>query len=45
MQTDDDIVWDTIKPHVYATIMDFFASDLPVISEELSQSQNTGKRL
>ena len=45
LQTDDDIVWDTIKPHVYAAIMDFFASGLPVISEELTQSQDTGKKL
>jgi Fe-S cluster biogenesis protein NfuA len=32
-KTDDEIEWRTIKPHVYAVIMDFFASNMPVINE------------
>lgn len=28
---DDDIEWMVLKPEVYATIMDFFASGLPII--------------
>jgi len=31
---DEGVDWDVIKPHVFATIMDFFASGLPVVSEE-----------
>ena len=34
--------WDVIKPHVFATIMDFFASGLPVVTEELV-SGDTGE--
>ena len=29
---DDDIEWKLIKPEIYATIMDFFASGLPVVT-------------
>lgn len=32
---DDETEWMTIKPHVYATIMDFFSSGLPVTMEEM----------
>ncbi|XP_019850729.1 PREDICTED: NFU1 iron-sulfur cluster scaffold homolog, mitochondrial-like [Amphimedon queenslandica] len=37
-KADDDMPWSTIKPHVYATVMDFFASGLPVIKEEATPS-------
>jgi Fe-S cluster biogenesis protein NfuA len=30
---DDEVEWRLIKPDVFATIMDFFASGLPVVSE------------
>ena len=38
LQVDDDVPWSTIKPHVYATVMDFFASGLPVMKEEATPS-------
>ncbi len=42
MQKDEDIQWDTLKPEVYAVIMDFFASGLPIVSEEqVSQKSHT----
>ncbi|XP_006119161.1 NFU1 iron-sulfur cluster scaffold homolog, mitochondrial [Pelodiscus sinensis] len=30
----EDLDWNLLKPDIYATIMDFFASGLPVITEE-----------
>ncbi|XP_071953479.1 NFU1 iron-sulfur cluster scaffold homolog, mitochondrial-like [Antedon mediterranea] len=33
-RTDDEVEWKTLKPEIYATIMDFFASGVPVITEE-----------
>nr|XP_060643476.1 NFU1 iron-sulfur cluster scaffold homolog, mitochondrial [Anolis sagrei ordinatus] len=30
----EDVDWNLIKPDIYATIMDFFASGLPVITDE-----------
>ena len=39
---DEDIDWQVIKASVFATIMDFFASGLPVVTEEVA-SQDTGK--
>lgn len=32
-KVDDEVEWRVIKPQVYAVIMDFFASGLPVINE------------
>ncbi len=31
---DDTVEWKVMKPEVYATIMDFFASGLPVVNED-----------
>lgn len=33
-KTDDDYDWRVIKPEIFATIMDFFASNQPVVIEE-----------
>ncbi|XP_072915041.1 NFU1 iron-sulfur cluster scaffold homolog, mitochondrial-like isoform X1 [Hemitrygon akajei] len=33
-KTGDDVQWKLLKPDVYATIMDFFASGLPVVTSE-----------
>ncbi|XP_030634795.1 NFU1 iron-sulfur cluster scaffold homolog, mitochondrial [Chanos chanos] len=33
-KTNSDVEWKVIKPDVFATIMDFFTSGLPVINEE-----------
>ncbi|XP_033112577.1 NFU1 iron-sulfur cluster scaffold homolog, mitochondrial-like [Anneissia japonica] len=33
-RTDDDVEWKVLKPEIYAAIMDFFASGVPVITEE-----------
>ncbi|EOB06152.1 NFU1 iron-sulfur cluster scaffold-like protein, mitochondrial, partial [Anas platyrhynchos] len=30
----EDLDWNLLKPDIYATIMDFFASGLPVVTEE-----------
>ncbi|EFA07765.1 NFU1 iron-sulfur cluster scaffold homolog, mitochondrial isoform X2 [Tribolium castaneum] len=32
-KTDDEIEWKIIKPEIFATIMDFFASGLPVLND------------
>ena len=39
---DDDVDWQVVKPEVFATIMDFFASGLPLVTEERPAS-DTGK--
>ncbi|CAH8664159.1 unnamed protein product [Schistosoma rodhaini] len=36
----DDFEWAVIKPDVYATIMDFYSSGQPVVSEEKAQDLN-----
>ena len=30
----DDIQWQVLKPEIYAAIMDFFSTNLPVIDED-----------
>ena len=30
---DDDVEWKLLKPEIFATVMDFFASGLPVLNE------------
>jgi hypothetical protein len=32
-QLDEDVEWRILKPEIFATIMDFFASGLPVVTE------------
>lgn len=32
-RVDEEVDWKLLKPEIYATIMDFFASGLPVITE------------
>jgi len=32
-KADDDIEWMVLKPEIYATIMDFFASGLPILTD------------
>lgn len=32
-KTDDDVDWKVLKPEIFATIMDFFASGLPILNE------------
>ncbi|KAG5876394.1 hypothetical protein JTB14_010504 [Gonioctena quinquepunctata] len=39
-KTDDDVEWKILKPDIFATIMDFFASGLPVLNEA-SPNQDT----
>ncbi|XP_052686197.1 NFU1 iron-sulfur cluster scaffold homolog, mitochondrial-like [Crassostrea angulata] len=33
-KADDDLDWQVMKPDIYATIMDFFASNLPILTDE-----------
>lgn len=40
-QIDEDISWSVIKPHVFAVVMDFFASGLPVLTEEQPPSETS----
>ncbi|CAJ0966293.1 unnamed protein product [Ranitomeya imitator] len=35
----EELDWNLIKPDVYATIMDFFSSGLPVITEDAPRSE------
>ncbi|KAF5287916.1 hypothetical protein FQA39_LY15620 [Lamprigera yunnana] len=35
-KVDDDVEWKLLKPEIFATIMDFFASGLPILSEAVS---------
>ncbi|GAB6018813.1 hypothetical protein CHUAL_000474 [Chamberlinius hualienensis] len=36
---EDEVEWKVLKPDIFATIMDFFASGLPVIMEESTQTE------
>ncbi|XP_072537207.1 NFU1 iron-sulfur cluster scaffold homolog, mitochondrial [Salminus brasiliensis] len=40
-KTNSDMEWKVIKPDVFATIMDFFTSGLPVVSEDAVPSADT----
>ncbi|CAL1530457.1 unnamed protein product [Lymnaea stagnalis] len=40
-KADDDIDWNIIKPEIFAVIMDFFASGLPVLTDEKKPSGET----
>ncbi|KAK3089460.1 hypothetical protein FSP39_003793 [Pinctada imbricata] len=33
-KSDDDIEWKVLNPDIYATVMDFFASNLPILTDE-----------
>lgn len=35
--------WKVIKPDVFAAIMDFFTSGLPVVNEDSKPSADTGR--
>jgi Fe-S cluster biogenesis protein NfuA len=38
---DESTEWKTLKPEIYATIMDFFASGLPIVNEDAMPSSDT----
>lgn len=40
-QVDEDVDWAVVKPDIYGTIMDFFASGLPILTDE-EPSVDTG---
>jgi hypothetical protein len=42
-KTDDDVEWKIIKPEIFATIMDFFASGLPVLTDATPNSDTRNK--
>jgi hypothetical protein len=44
-KSDDEIDWKILKPEIFATIMDFFSSGLPVINEIDNSSQTGLNRL
>jgi len=35
---DDDVDWKLMKPEIYATIMDFYASGMPLVTEPKEKS-------
>ncbi|XP_037383436.1 NFU1 iron-sulfur cluster scaffold homolog, mitochondrial isoform X3 [Talpa occidentalis] len=35
----EELDWNLLKPDIYATIMDFFASGLPLVTEEVSSAE------
>lgn len=41
-KSDEDVDWGLLKPEIFANIMDFFASGLPVLTETQAPS-DTGK--
>lgn len=43
IKSDANMEWKVMKPDVFAAIMDFFTSGLPVVSEGSHQSEDTGK--
>ena len=42
-QIDNETNWNTIKPEVFATIMDFFSSGLPVVNEVKTSDETSSK--
>ena len=38
---DETVEWRTLKPEIYATIMDFFHSGLPIVNEDAVPSSDT----
>ena len=36
--SDDAIDWVLIKPNIFATVMDFFASNVPIFTDEVPRS-------
>ena len=38
---DDSVEWKTMKPEIFATIMDFFHSGLPIVNEDAVPSSDT----
>nr|CAD7448347.1 unnamed protein product [Timema bartmani] len=41
MKADEDVEWKLLKPEIFATIMDFFSSGLPILTED-SPPSDTG---
>ena len=39
---DDEMPWNVIKPHVYAALVDFFSSGVPVVNEDANTSPDDG---
>ena len=42
LQTDDEVDWPVLKPDIFASIMDFFASNVPILTEDQPAS-DTGR--
>lgn len=42
-KADDEVEWRVLKPQIFATIMDFFASGLPVINEGDTQAATSAE--
>lgn len=39
-KADDEVEWKLLKPEIFATIMDFFASGLPILNEGVTNSDS-----
>jgi len=42
-KSDDDMDWKLLKPEIFATIMDFFATGLPIVNESDDNQQTEAK--
>lgn len=41
----EDTEWAVLKPHLYGSIMDFFASGQPVVLDSYQEDSDTGQGL
>lgn len=41
----DDIQWQILKPEIYAAIMDFFSTNLPILNENAPPPESSKLRL
>lgn len=42
LQAEEEVEWSVLKPDIFASIMDFFASNVPILTEDQPAS-DTGK--
>ena len=40
LKLDDEVEWKILKPEIFATIMDFFSSGLPILKETAPSSES-----
>jgi len=40
LQADDDTDWSVLKPDIFGAIMDFFATDKPILNQEVQSTSS-----